>query len=212
MKKLIPLIICLQIMSISYGCIGIYTKMSHITEEDCEWINAYEIEDTIYFVSNLKNTDTLVVTEKILEDRFNPLYIHFIDNDFGPYHAALARYKFKIYGSKGVLDGKFRLYRDPEKESLEIISSLGNRYAYYMSSVKSSSKFHTGIVPFTIDCHNFKHCFIFDDSTSKFPDRTSEDEKDIKIYVINKRYGLIYYETYDGETFKIDIESSPKYR
>lgn len=44
------------------GCF--YIKMTHLSDEDLEWLKAYGTGLSVFFTSNLGSTDTLIVTEK----------------------------------------------------------------------------------------------------------------------------------------------------
>ena len=41
----------------------IYNKVTHLSDEDLEWIDTYDVGDTILFVSNHGNTDIMIIAD-----------------------------------------------------------------------------------------------------------------------------------------------------
>ena len=56
MKKIVYLIIIFSLVS----CIIPYVHKVKLTDEDLSWITHYKINDSIYYVSNTNDTDTLI--------------------------------------------------------------------------------------------------------------------------------------------------------
>lgn len=59
MKKIVYLIIIFSLVS----CIIPYVHKVKLTDEDLSWITHYKINDSIYYVSNTNDTDTLIVKD-----------------------------------------------------------------------------------------------------------------------------------------------------
>lgn len=59
MKKIVYLIIIFSLVS----CILPYVHKVKLTDEDLCWITHYKINDSIYYVSNTDDTDTLIVKD-----------------------------------------------------------------------------------------------------------------------------------------------------
>ena len=59
MKKIVYLIIIFSLVS----CIIPYVHKVKLTDEDLGWITHYKINDSIYYVSNTDDTDTLIVKD-----------------------------------------------------------------------------------------------------------------------------------------------------
>lgn len=65
LSRLLPVMLMTMAMS---GCIGYYDRISHFTEDDLEWYNAWDAGDTVLFDSRSGNVDTLVVVSKCLDE------------------------------------------------------------------------------------------------------------------------------------------------
>lgn len=65
------------------GCVGVYTDMSHLSEQELDWTNCYNIGETVLFYSHRGKVDTLIVAEKEIHNTSNPFFIHYLDDYMG---------------------------------------------------------------------------------------------------------------------------------
>ncbi len=191
--------------SLLTGCVGWYDKMSHLDENDLEWVNWCNEGDSMFYFSNKGAQDTMIITNKFIDDTHNPFFIHFIDNYPGPYHDSGAGYAFK----NNVFSGIFMLQKLAKQGEVIYEASLDKRfYSHPMFLLGSESSEDyleqdtANIKPirFVMNGQKFDNCFIFDESNSHLS-INNDQENPIESFVISKDYGLIYYRFADGEEF-----------
>lgn len=93
----------------------IYNKVTHLSDEDLEWIDTYDVGDTILFVSNHGNTDIMIIAEKFLYNEKCPFYI---SEGSGPNYEANMGYDYIIRHGGINIDGGI-LFRKNIADSLE---------------------------------------------------------------------------------------------
>lgn len=204
------IILCLLLPT----CIGIYTDMSHFTENELEWINCYEAGDTVLFRSNLNRYDTLVVLSKEIENSRNPFYYHTFDYSPGPDYNAVAYCSFKILNYPDSIKGSIKIEKISQNDDIKWTIKLGNRIsnAWDYNFNKNLRKIYTGdnpLKPVTIRFCNdtLKNCIFLNELTSEIPtpkvnpDMWEWGDKGIEEFIISKELGLIYYKFYSGEEF-----------
>ncbi len=190
------------------GCIGYYSEISHLTDDDLEWYNAWEVGDTVLFDSTAGNVDTLVVVKKRLEDIRNPFYTHCVDNDRGPTYEASARYSYEIKHPGIVMEGSFRTIKLICNDSLEIkgwldgLFSKGWDYSYDYDRLVRVVEGDNPIKPRRIRFKgmDLEECIVFDSCNSDYG-RYSVAGDSIESFIISKRHGLISYRFKNGEEY-----------
>ncbi|MDE6403576.1 MAG: hypothetical protein K2K86_07185 [Muribaculaceae bacterium] len=202
--KLIGLLLPALMLS---SCLGYYSKVSHLSDEELEWVNCYNVGDTVLFESDSGMVDTLVVDYKNIENSRWPFYIHFIDNMKGDYYNATAIYTFDIKGLQTNIEGSFRVTKLSENDSIEWKSYLMRRFSngwpYKLGRGAKSVYDKENPIKVTDYIYNGKklsNCIVFDDdnsTTSKYNDYPDS----IESYVISKEYGLLTYKFAGGDTY-----------
>ncbi len=110
------------------GCVGFYTDMSHLSEQELEWTNCYNIGDTVLFYSHRGKVDTLIVAEKEIHNTSNPFFIHYLDDYMGDKYNAKLMYAFYIKSPSDSIRGILKMEKLVEKDSIQWSVRLFNRY------------------------------------------------------------------------------------
>lgn len=189
------------------SCVGYYKKMTHLSDDELEWINCYNIGDTVLFQSENGQVDTLVVREIKIENSRNPFYIHFIDNHFqDDYFYANATYEFDIISSNNKLEGSFGFNKMVDNDLIIFKSRLNERssrpFTYHDLAVKRTVDY-SKVPKISNIIYNgdvLSDCIVYDETnTDRF--YKYNDAVEIDSYIISKKYGLISYTLKSGETF-----------
>ena len=189
------LILAIFIAFVMQGCI--YIHMTHLSDEDLEWGDVYEVGDTVLFVSNLGNNDIMTVTKQSLYNNRCPVYY---STGIGPDYYANTGYRYIIQHRRSVIDGLIS-FRKSITDSLEVIYMLGMRF-----SISDLNRHDTHrLLKTSKFWHNselYDNCIIADSKNSEYPDYWEEKIKNkVEKFVWSKEYGLIYYKFEDGEEF-----------
>ena len=173
----------------------IYSKMTHLSDKDLEWVDVYEVGDTVLFVSNHGNTDIMIVTDKFLYNDRCPFYI---SEGRGPNYEANMGYDYIIRHGGINIDGGILLKKNIA-DSLELILNFGNRFLRFNSNDICGP---LQISVCTYDNMLYNDCIIADSVNSGYSDYWKEKIKNkVEKFVWSKEYGLIYYKFEDGEEF-----------
>ena len=220
MKRLVKVSLIAIFVFAFQSCIGVYTKMSHLSEDDKEWINAYNEGDSVLFCSNHFKIDTLIVTKRKINNRINPFFIHFLDNYKGDIFYASQSYRFIIKGDGYPRDlvGDLIIVKVYENKELSYLVKFFNRdskvwdYKYNDGLRVYVDENPIKVTDFKWNGRVFKDCIVLDDTNSEFQKWTDKTIDLIKKYVISKHFGLIYYELTNGEIFvRQDLDKLQKY-
>lgn len=197
---------CLLILAVLAlnGCIGKYEYMTHLSEEDLAWIAPYNIGDIVYFYSDRNHIDTLRCTEKTIDNRQWPFFIHFID-DYRDYYWAMASYSFYISGESDAIKGWFSIDKSAHDGQLDYSTSLDRILNTGWSTsfnFKTKQVEHIGPPPTTVSDYTINHrvypnCIVVDSLNSK----NWSIDSIITSYVFNRDIGLLCYEKTNGELF-----------
>jgi hypothetical protein len=192
----------------------VYTRMSHLSDDDLVWVNNFEIGDTISFISNRGNKSTLTITDKFIHNQLWPFY--FSEGNSGIY-AANAGYYYQINQMGNLINGLLFITKHSINRKLYILSSLGRR----KTDCTKLCDPYRDLEPEFIDiCHSdillktntislngkiYHDCVIINEtnSTSTTLEYQPEDTLDNQIneFIISKKHGLLYYRLTDGESF-----------
>ncbi len=196
------------------GCVGYYSDMSHLSDDDLKWTDCYNIGDTLIFESTNHYADTLVVDSKSVNNSKNPLFIHFIDDYMGDKYYATASYGFHIKSQNGNLKGWLKLKKLIENDSITWSAGLGERMAkqwHYVFDFKEDKKTYIGQNPvkatnITLYGSKFDTCLVIDENNSRLMKYVVVQPTTIKSFVISKQYGLIQFKLETGtEFFRRDL-------
>lgn len=191
------------------SCIGYYSDISHFSEDELKWIDCYNVGDTVLFISNNQNIDTLIVDRKKLWNSNNPFFIHFFDDYMGDKYNAHASCSFHIRNSTKIMTGFLEIEKFAENDSIQWSARLDDRYSEswpFTYDFESQRNDYIGENPAKVISMNFKdtnlpYCIIFDDTNSRIIKNEFNALKEIEKFIISKEYGLVYYKLQTGEEY-----------
>ncbi|MDE6301784.1 MAG: hypothetical protein K2M19_08720 [Muribaculaceae bacterium] len=196
--KLIFALIALSMTS----CIGIYNRMSHLNEDELEWVTNCKPGDKAYFYSDRGNIETLKITELEIHNSRNPFYFYSIDHDPGNYRAK-AFCKFNLNGKNTDLKGRISVSKDAKTDELGFHSFLGRMQSHYTARIISDDTADYDLTvdfrpqTFVINKKTITDCIVVNLQNSSNLATTD----DVEEFVVSKHYGLIKYTKPDGEVF-----------
>lgn len=183
------------IMSI-YGIM--YIRMTHLSDDDLEWIQPYCNGKSFLFVSNKGNESRMDYTWKYIANSTNRFYAS--SNPRWNYEAE-AGYRYQVKSLSDTLSGSFDVIRFVGTKDLYVYFKLGGRFSWREDGDRDK---YLPINPtvFTMGNKTFPDCVIADSTNSRYDaDSPYESHSRVETFVISKKYGLIYYKFEDGEEF-----------
>ena len=175
----------------------IYSKMTHLSDKDLEWVDVYEVGDTVLFVSNHGNTDIMTVNRRSLYNDRCPFYI---STGSGPDYKANAGYHYEIQHQRNILDGLISFQKNMA-DTLDVLYFLGMQFSL-SDTGKRSNYVPLEIRKFKNKYGLYDNCIIADSTNSEYSDYWKKRIKpNVEKFVWSKEYGLIYYKFEDGEEF-----------
>ncbi|MDE6019643.1 MAG: hypothetical protein K2H01_01420, partial [Ruminococcus sp.] len=182
------------------GCIGYYSEMSRLTDDDLSWIEMYEEGDTLLYESELNEIDTIVVGRVRQTNRNNPFYIHFLDDYKGSTYEAYAGYFLKIAHSNKLLNVRVRITKLLTNDNLNIEAYFGGLFSRAWESeydYGQEKRYYKGENPIKIKPYRYKdkiieNCIVFDKDNSRYSEYYNELDS-VEYFVISKDYGLLSY-------------------
>ncbi len=167
-----------------------YLRMTHLSDQDLEWIECVKKYPTAKFKSNLGNISELVYTDISINNSTNRFY--FSTNVMDDFEAN-AWYFYTVKDLNIDLEGSFSIKRAVSRDSLWFTSRLG---------AMSTTHRQISVCPITVIINEkqFENCIIVDTLNAR---NLANKEKQIYMdkFVISKEYGLIYYKLKTGEEF-----------
>ncbi|WP_295732492.1 hypothetical protein [uncultured Muribaculum sp.] len=153
--------------------------MTHLSDEDMEWINVYGNGEYVLFVSNVGNTDTLSIKEIILFNSKNPFYF---SEAGGSTYRANGGYRFILHHNIEKFHG-LAFFEKELDDSLYFSLTLGKSYLKYPMN--------------TYD----REILVMDSINIAYSEYGYDIPNKVKEGVWSKEHGLIYYKFEDGEEF-----------
>lgn len=200
--------LAIAILAIYFGPMCIKWKITHMSEQELDWVSQYEVGQRRCYVSNRNETDTLEITEKKVYNSCWPISLHIgYNNEF----IASFHLSFIIHHKKEEIDGSFGGYKEGNKEPINLTFLLGDRYAL---GGTPGPDFSFGLpliqdMQFAeINGHMFYDCITIDDSNSK-DNGTERFRHSITQFVWSKSKGLLQYTFDDGEVFVLKELARP---
>lgn len=201
------LLFLLPLSMILSCCIGYYSDLSHLYDEELQWINCYNVGDTVIFQSDNLKYDTLVVDYKKIENSENRFFIHYFDDYMGDSYNATAMYAYYIKSAADSIRGNFKITKLVEKDSIEWSAILYDRFSNswpYEVDSEQDRHIYIGDNPIKVTNINFNgkklnNCITFSGSNSR--PAKYKGYSDIDSFIISRDYGLIYYKYTTGEEF-----------
>ena len=182
----------------------VYFRMTHLSNEDLEWINCHKRYPTSKFISNMGNTSKLNYTSVYICNSTNPFY--FNKGTSGKFEAN-AGYDFEILQKDTVLRGTLLIFRYVGKDSLWVMYDLNNymsnKYLYKGQPLESNE--------FKMDSIVYHDCIIADSTNCIYTELWAKKIMNkIDKFVISKKYGLLYYRFQNGEEYKRQFKRKKK--
>lgn len=191
------LLIISFILIVLQGCIVFYSKMSHLSEADLEWLKPYENNDTLRFKSKTGKESFLVVASLVINNSTDRIAI--TDNPPLPCeYTANADVLFHICGDSMTIQGLFLIKKPISKDSLMVSARIGNRTTNveknkYGQILKSRK--------FELNDKIMDDCLVFNQSNTRLLGGNSSDSVIVDEFVFNKEHGLIIYTLDNGEIY-----------
>ena len=194
MKLRRPLILLLLAAMLLACNSCIYSKMTHLSDEDLSWVDCYN-EDTKYlFQSNKGRWASMYYTDLSIYNKTSPFGNPFRIINISDTYTAGADYYFKIDNNGVLIEGVFGVYRPVDFDTLCVDGYIGRLFVDDNISART--------VKFTLDGKDFNNCMVMDSTNCRlFVYSDDPPESIIEEYVISKRYGLLYFKYPDGEEF-----------
>lgn len=207
MKRIIVYTIFLIFATSLCSCIGYYRDMTHLSEDELQWVNCVGVGDTILFDSDSLHCDTMVITSKIIRNSRNRFFIHFVDNYMGDFYEATADYRFFIRHSTDSLPRAFRMKKLIDIDSIEwriyfyglFSKDWPFKYRDYDARPIYREKNPYKKTNFALSGKELNECLLFDQSNTIYPFENQPAGGESCIF--SKEYGLIYYKLKSGEEF-----------
>lgn len=156
----------------------VYIHVTKLTEDDLEWVDTYNYGDSIFFTSSYGNLDTLVVTEKFINNSQERFYF---SEGLGPNKEANAGLNFILKHGKETFDGGLCIKKAVGDSLLAVISV----WKSYALEIRISGD----------------RIIIDKDNSSYSEHMQNRVQNKVEKFVWSKEYGLIYYKFEDGEEF-----------
>ncbi len=198
------------ILTGTYAYLQMYTKITHLSDEDLKWMSAYNVNDTIYFRNEtVRDIDTLTVTEVYINNRkavFNSYPFSFRSE-----YKAKAGYHFDINHKDSLYDRNYfsinKCYEDMRcfqrwlilglSSDIDTIFDVNENYVGFPDGIR------TKMTTVNINGQVFNDCIIgnYDNSHESDVHPTLIEE-----FIWSRRHGLLQYKS-EGETYtRIDME------
>ncbi len=188
MKIVIKILVALAVLFLLKDCLGLfYIKMTHLSKSDLEWVKSGDA----LFESLTGKRAKLTNMGRYVNNETNPFYFSSASKNV---YEANAGYSY-ILGQDGFeTEGYFAIRRSADNDSLEFTTRLGllstNRYCpMHYKRIEINGRI-------------FNDCIIIDSSNAEYlANGKSDDKLKITKFIINKKYGLLYYEFKNGEQY-----------
>ena len=171
-------IIIIVVLIYFFVTMFVYIHVTKLTEDDLEWVDTYNYGDSIFFTSTHGNLDTLVVTEKFINNSQERFYF---SEGLGPNKEANAGLNFILKHGKETFDGGLCI-KKAVGDSLLAVISVWKRYA--------------------LEIRISGDRIITDKDNSSYSEHMQNRvQNKVEKFVWSKEHGLIYYKFEDGEEF-----------
>ncbi|MDY5632602.1 MAG: hypothetical protein SPF56_08975 [Bacteroidaceae bacterium] len=189
MKRLIKWSLCfLSVVCFIRTCV--YHKITHITDEELEWVTNRHEDEVQYFKSQYGELDTLVILEVWIRNNLDPINWGYFNTSNKEYTAsAQVRYGFKNRRNGGIMEIEKEFCGKPIYfSSVLLASNWLNKVPLKTSNLKINGIILSDIILFEN---------IATDKGTTNP---------LVNYAWSKKYGLVQYKFQDGTSFtRIDI-------
>lgn len=199
MRNIVAIIIV--VLFLSSGCTKKWKNMTHLSDDDLEWVSVYAPDKEVKFVSDSGGTDTLRYTSNGLfndtTETIDFFKAYLIGTD-GNYEAH-ASYDFIVSHNGKAIGGAFIIVRLVSKEGLRCYYRFSGLHSInYCISLSDSTREIGGTI--------YNNVFTADSTNSTYYTYKSEFEEEgclVETFVVSKTKGIIYYKYSTGEEYFI---------
>ena len=173
-----------------------YEDMTHLTDEELQWMDCVEKYPKPRFVS--LEGDTACMSYDEFKVWNNTSRFHFeITSNYHDSFTAAAIYSYTLRSNRGKIKGTFHIRKPVETNQLEVCARLNNlQTGIHDVSITLQP------ISFNLREDIYSNCLLCDSSNSsylKIPYLSKENE--IDCFVISREFGLIYYSYTDGKKY-----------
>ncbi|MDY0904536.1 hypothetical protein SOM16_06330 [Pedobacter sp. CFBP9032] len=164
-----------------------------MTLEEKAWLNPYRKGDTLVFESNLKNIDTILVTEKThfyTNENCNWIEIG-TTQDEGINMTLIP----KTCHNKFYCEGEISIIKSPNSETAPFFRIFGLEH----STASTSDSLIESEISLSTNGKNYKHAYVVESGVNA----NNYGNNYLKSFHWDKNEGLIRYEGADGEVFEL---------
>ena len=194
MRKIFITMITISLLS---SCV--YTKMTHLNEDDLEWMSSYEKGDFAIFESK-NNMDTVIITDKDIHNSLDP----FMQNEGSNEYIAGGNFELQLRHQGKIHTGYFSISKEKRKGPVRIKGQLCERYGLGYNNQALPLKYSKVIIAGRI----LKDCMVIDKSNSDIGGDV-KDSIGVKNFVWSKSKGLVKYELNNGDIYYLTKVSHP---
>ncbi len=173
--------------------IGIYKMcrirtLTHLSEQDLEWISCYEPDDTIFFSNCDHQIDTMIVTKKSIHNSTSPFKNPFLKLETGSDYLAYACMFFRLHHCGIIYDSNLFIYKD----SMDLSPFLSWRLGNFINNEKIPTFHYDCVVGDSGNSHYSSNFYISNDSANY-----------IETFEWCKKIGLKTYNFKNSESYEI---------
>lgn len=167
--------------------------LTHLSDSDLDWMNFYKCGDTLFFQKDNLIIDTMIVTNKGINNSNNRFMNPFLKLETGGDYRAYSYLYFKIYQPDQVYECSFFVFKEKSDEPPYVRWRIGN----------DVSKAKTPVGELSCVIGNTENSEYLDNHFAP-KDRCNE----IESFQWCKNKGLIWYTLKNGDTYR--LVSSPQ--
>lgn len=187
MSRFLKFLLYVWLLFVCYSCVK-YNRMTHLNDEELEWITNRSVGEKMYFQSQSGVIDTITIREIIIQNTTDSIdWNYYTTGGDGVYHAG-----GEVYFSLRDIPyfNSFYLYKDTDE------------LVYFGVEILYTWVPHVYIVDTCIQIGGtmFEDIAFFDERSCELINRTNSSNP-IKSLAWSKRYGLIQYTFQDGTEF-----------
>lgn len=193
MKKLLKGVSSiLLILFFFHSCV--YHKITHMSEEELEWITNRHEGEVMYFKTAEGKQDTVIICKIEVSNSLNPFNMSYCNTRNTEYIAGgCIDYRFN---RTSACEGTFYVQKTGNSKPLSFSGGLLERWSRCIVQKQISLKINNSIL----------NDIVFFDESNTEQIRDSAQENPITSYAWSKKHGLVQYTFKDGTSFtRIDI-------
>ena len=180
-----------------------YEDMTHLTDEELQWMDCVEKYPKPRFVSPLGDTANMIYEELIIRNDTSRFHFKLTSNYMTSYEAH-AYYSYHLSTGADDISGLLWIEKPVESNLLVVWGSL-NHFSTHKNKNSRDTFIPLKPVNTIIDSIRYDHCLVFDTLNAHYNHIAGPGTKNkIDKFIINRKHGLMYYRYADGrEYFRI---------